>query len=280
MIKRKVFDMHAHIYPAKIVEKAVESICKFYEMPMRSVGSTENLLQQAKENNVERILVHSTATKPEQVESINNYIAEEIKKYGKFIGFGTLHPDYKDKEAEIDRMLSMGLRGVKLHPDFQHFSLDAECAQGIYKACSGRMPLLIHIGDYRYNESHPSRLMKVVERYPNLKMIAAHFGGWSIWQEGYENLEPSPNLYFDTSNSLYGIEKGVKKEMEKGMNKDLVYKMIDKHGSDKFLFGSDYPMWTQAEEIRRVEALELSEEIKEEIFHKNAERFLGLEETV
>ena len=264
MNERKIIDMHAHIFPDKIVEKAVDTICGFYDIPMKGKGTTAELLECIRELNIERTLVHSTATKAEQVRSINTYIIGEINAHSEFVGFGTLHPDYGDIEGEVEFMVRSGLKGVKLHPDFQRFNLDDERAQGIYKACSGKLPILFHIGDYRQDYSNPKRLYKMLEKYPELKVIAAHFGGWSVWEDGYEIFEPSENLYFDTSSSLYKIDT------------ELVVKFIDKHGIDKFLFGTDYPMWTAKEEIGRVEALGLTQYEQERIFYENAKEFLEL----
>jgi predicted TIM-barrel fold metal-dependent hydrolase len=56
-----------------------------------------------------------------------------------------MHPDYEDVEGELDRIRAAGLRGVKLHPDFQHFCLDDEKAIAMFQAMADRnMPAIIH----------------------------------------------------------------------------------------------------------------------------------------
>lgn len=262
--KRRVIDMHAHVFPLKIAEKAVGSICKFYDIPMHGTGTTEDIIDQAKACNVEKILVHSTATKQEQVVSINNFIMQEIDAHKELVGYGTLHPDFENIPEEVERMISGGLKGVKLHPDFQKFNLDDPKAFGIYEACEGRIPILFHIGDFRQDYSDPQRLMRVMEKFPGLKVIAAHFGGWSVWEKSYEVLEPNENLYFDTSSSLYFLKR------------DLVCRFIEKHGIDKFMYGTDYPMWDIKEEIERILALDLGKEETDKILYRNAAAFLGL----
>lgn len=52
--------------------------------------------------------------------------------------------------------------------------------------------------------------------------------------------------------------------------------MIRTLGADHFLFGSDFPMWDQAEEIDRFLTLELTDEEQEKIFHRNFERLFQL----
>ncbi len=86
----KIIDIHAHIYPEKIAKKAVESIGSFYGISMvGGNGTSENLIASGGKIGVEKYVVHSTATKPEQVESINNFICGECKLHGEFIGFAT-----------------------------------------------------------------------------------------------------------------------------------------------------------------------------------------------
>ena len=158
MARRKrenIIIMHCHIFPDKIEEKAVSAIGAFYDIPMQNKGTSEFLLADGRPVGVNKYLVCSTATTAHQVESINNFVAREAGLHPEFIGFGSLHPDYEDVAAEIDRMLSLGLRGIKLHPDFQKFNIDDERAFPIYKAAEGRLPILFHTGDDRYDFLEP-----------------------------------------------------------------------------------------------------------------------------
>ena len=264
MTNNKIIDMHAHIFPATIAEKAVGSICNFYDIPMQGAGTGENLLLQAKQAGVEKVLIHSTATTSRQVKSINDFIINETNLHKEFIGFGTLHPDFEDIEQEVQRVIAAGLKGIKLHPDFQKFNIDDENACSIYKSCCGKLPILFHIGDYRQNYSSPRKLTRIMDKFPDLKIIAAHFGGWSVWEKEHETLSPSENLYFDTSSSMY----------DGGISIDLIYKNIKKHGVDKFFFGSDYPMWSLGGEIQKIKNLEFTQDEYEKIMYKNAEKFL------
>ena len=99
-----IVDFHAHIYPAKIADKASHTIGEFYNTSMRFNGSSEKLLESGREIGVKYYIVHSTATKPEQVEAINNYIIGETQLHPEYIGFGTIHPDYENFEEELHRI--------------------------------------------------------------------------------------------------------------------------------------------------------------------------------
>ena len=261
-----IIDAHAHIFPDKIAEKAVAGIGSFYgELTMmNNSGSAETLIKTGEAAGVSKFLVQSVATVAAQVENINNFISDCVKKYpGKFIGFAAMHPDYENVEAEIERAISLGLKGVKLHPDFQEFQIDDERAMRIYEVMEGKLPLLIHMGDSRYNWSKPEMLAKVLERFPKLDVIGAHFGGWSEWDRAAEILG-GKRLWVDTSSSLYA------------MTPEHARELIDAYGVERVLFGTDFPMWTAESELKMFDKIPLNEKEREMILHENAERLLGV----
>ncbi|MDE5859082.1 MAG: TatD family hydrolase, partial [Oscillospiraceae bacterium] len=112
-----IIDAHAHIFPKKIAEKAVEGIGSFYSnLKMNLDGTAETLISSGAAAGVGKFIVQSVATVPQQVESINNFISRSVKTYpDKFIGFAAIHPDYPDIEKEIERAISLGLKGIKIH---------------------------------------------------------------------------------------------------------------------------------------------------------------------
>ncbi|MCQ2232557.1 MAG: amidohydrolase family protein [Paludibacteraceae bacterium] len=259
-----IIDFHAHIYPAKIAEKASDTIGQFYNIQMKYKGSPESLLESGSQIGVDRYIVHSTATAPHQVESINNYIIGEVAAHPEFIGFGTIHPEYENYENELIRIYSAGLMGIKLHPDFQKFPIDLREMDDIYEVIAGlKMPILVHAGDYRYDYSGPKRIAHVLEKHPTLKVVAAHFGGYTQWEDSEKYLV-GKNVWFDTSSSLWKLTP------------DEAMRMIRNHGVEKMLFGVDYPMWDHQEELERFNRLPLTQEEREAILYKNAVDLLGL----
>ena len=173
---RTIIDAHAHVFPGKIAAKATESIGEFYDIPMDLDGSVETLLRLKERYGVSKFLIQSVATTPLQVASINDFIARTVEEHSDtFIGFGALHPNMEAPEKEIERILSLGLKGVKLHPDFQKFEADSPAAIRIYEAMEGRLPLLIHAGDKRYDYFHPRRIANIFNWFPKLDVIAPHF---------------------------------------------------------------------------------------------------------
>lgn len=259
MKKYKIIDAHCHIYPDKIAEKASENTGHFYDLPASLDGKISTLLEHGKKAGIEHFIVQSVATTPKQVSSINNFIAESVASSdGHFTGLGTLHPDSEDMEADVNEILALGLKGVKLHPDIQKIAIDDPKMKEIYRLCEGRLPMLLHTGDYRYDFSNPNRMMPILEQYPDLTVIGAHFGGWSIWEEATEKLCKYKNFLVDCSSSLYAISP------------EKANELIHVYGVERVLFGTDYPLWKPEIEIDRFMQIELTEKEREDIFYNNA----------
>lgn len=260
----KIVDFHAHIFPDKIAKKASGAIGDFYGIPMSFDGTVSTLLALGAKAGVDAFVVHSVATVPQQVAPINDYIAQTAASHpGKIIGFATIHPDYPNIGKEIDRVVSLGLKGIKIHPDFQKFLLDSKEALGIYEAIEGRLPILIHTGDYRADYSKPSRVLSIVRKFPKLDIVCAHFGGWSEWEAATDILQGS-GVMVDTSSSLYSLTP------------ERAGRLIQRYGAVNVLFGSDYPMWGPEKEAELMGRIELTGEEREKIMHLNAERILGI----
>ncbi|HZK26019.1 MAG TPA: amidohydrolase family protein [Thermoclostridium sp.] len=259
--KYRIIDTHAHIFPDKISEKAVKNIGNYYSLHMSGKGTVDDLLENGKKIGVVKYVVHSSATRAGQVNSINDYVCQEVKKHENFIGFGTLHPDMKKPEVEVQRIIALGIKGIKLHPEFQNFRIDDISAMFLYAAIEGKLPLLIHMGDENSDFSSPQRLVNVLQHFPHLTVIAAHFGGYQMWNDSYKYLI-GKNIYMDTSSALEFLEPS------EAVN------MIRSHGVQRFLFGSDYPMWDHEQELARFLKLDLTEPEKEAILYSNAARLL------
>ena len=203
-----IIDTHAHIYPDAIALKAAKSTGIFYDIPMCLDGTLGQLMAHGEAAGISRFLVHSVAVTPSRVHSINDYLMRVSAEHpDRLIGFGTLHPDYEDVPGELDRIKAGGLHGVKLHPDIQTFLLDDRRAVAMFRAMAERgLPALVHTGDYRYAYSQPERMAHVLDQVPDLKVICAHLGGWSVWKEAWRVLAGRPNVWVDTSSSLYALE--------------------------------------------------------------------------
>ena len=264
---QKIINAHCHIYPEKIAERAVMGIRDFYDLDMSLNGKVSNLIEDGSKVGVTHYLIHSVATTPKQVRSINEFISDVVNSNPDlFTGFGTLHPDSDDIEGDFNHLISLGLKGVKLHPDFQQFALDEKRAFKLAEVIDkGNVPVLIHCGDFRYNYSNPEQLKPLLDKFPDLTVIGAHFAGWSIWKEATEKLAGTPNLYVDVSSSLYALSPDEAKEY------------IHAYGVEKVLWGTDYPMWEAESEMELFHKIGLTMDEENMILYENAAKLLGLE---
>lgn len=262
----EIIDAHAHIYPEKIAQKATDTIGVFYDIKMEMpAGTAEQLLIDGSRAGVSRYVVHSVATTAHQVRSINEFIKREVSAHPEFIGFITLHQDLTEEEvfSEVEWALQNSLKGIKLHPDFQKFNIDDAIAEKFYRAADGKLPILFHVGDDRYDYSKPERLVRMAKKYPDVNFIAAHFGGYRQWED-YTLYKGLKNVYFDTCSSLPFISAEKAKEI------------IGTLGADRFFFATDFPMWDATGEIERFNKIPLSDKEREMIFSKNIKKLLNI----
>lgn len=261
----RVFDIHVHIYPDKIAQKASASIGAFYDgIRMHGDGTLADCLRQMDEGGVERFAAHSVALTPHNVESINRFIlSAHSQAPERIVPFAAIHPEMDDLEATVKDIVAQGFKGIKIHPDMQKFAVDDPKVAPMMEAVAGRLPLLIHCGDYRYDFDGPRRILRLHEQFPKLEIICAHFGGWGEWDAAAELL-PEHGLIVDTSSSLYKwpVEKAVR--------------AVRHFGVENVLFGTDYPMWSPREEIERFMQMALTDAEREDILWNNAARILKL----
>lgn len=252
----KVIDVHTHIFPEKIAHKAVDNLGTYYHYnTIYGTGTFDDLKKSTQEAGIEKFVCHATATKCEQVENINTFISQFVSD--NVMAFGSLHIDYKEFEKEIERIKSLGLKGIKLHPDFQQFNIDDERMFPIYEVLENNLPILIHLGDDNVDFSSPKRLAKVLEKFPNLTVIGAHMGGYARWNDAEKYLI-GKNLYIDTSSSFLRL------------GEEEVCRLIKKHGVEKVLFGTDYPLENPKIPLNHLLNLKLSDDEKEKILYTNA----------
>ena len=260
----KIADIHAHIFPEKLGEKASLSIGDCYGVDIEREADKQCLTAEDKLAGITRCVVSNSATGPKQVYNANTFLAEAVQGHPGYIAFGTIYPSMDGFEEELDRMMELGLCGIKIHPDFQKLAIDDESGIETYKAIARReLPVLFHMGDNRYDFSSPERLTNLLRRVPDLRVVAAHFGGWNIWPQSLAHPQPESVLY-DTSSTL-------------GMtDREIVMRLIDKIGPDRLLFGTDFPMWSPKEELARFMSLDLDDSSRQKILYDNFMKLLKL----
>lgn len=266
----KVFDIHTHTYPPAIADKAVTNLNAFYEFVSEGKGTYDELEAEWKKHGGVGMLLFSVATNAHQVPKVNDYIASLVKRSREngFLtcGFAGMHQDFPDFAAELDRIESLGLQGVKIHPDIQGVDIDDPKMLRLYELIEGRMPVYFHMGDNRpqYRFSETDKLVKVKKMFPRLEVVAAHLGGYKAWEEACK-LASLDGVWYDTSSALWA------------MDPEYAGKLIRLLGTDRVMFGTDYPVMLPESDLNRFLAIELTEKEREDILCNNALRFLKIE---
>lgn len=262
-----IIDFHTHAFPDKIAGKAMAnlSFASGGLMPQHE-GTVESLKTEMRKDGVDISVVLGIATNPKQQANVNNFAAE-INKDKNLIAFGSVHPEAPDALDELERIKDLGLKGVKLHPEYQNFFVDEERMMPIYKKISQLgLITVFHAGhDYGYNEPFrcmPDAMERAL-RWFDAPVVAAHWGGAGCGKQVVKHL-CGKDIWFDTSFG-YG-----------NMPKSFAQELMDKHTLDRFLFGSDMPWHRPAWETRLIDTLDISEEDKEKINWKNATKLLNI----
>ena len=259
-----LIDIHSHVYPAAVAAKAAKSIQDFYELDGGGMdGTVELLLKQGDTAGISQFVILPVGLKPDRVRHINDFILHQVAAQPRFIGFGTVHAAMENIGDEAEYIIANGLHGIKMHPDSQLFDIDDPRLFPMYEAISGKIPVMPHMGDPRYDFSHPRKLRRVMDLFPNLQVIATHFGGYSMYEEAYELLHDK-DCVFDISSSMMFMPEGVAE------------KYINAYGAERMAFGTDYPLWNPVVETERFLRLNLTADQFEQIGHKTAQRVLGL----
>jgi predicted TIM-barrel fold metal-dependent hydrolase len=263
---RHLIDIHTHCFPDALAARAMANLTEEYGVQPVGDGTLGNLREHMAASGVTASVVLPVATKPAQVAAINDYAASINSR--EVIAFGALHPDMPDAEEEIARIIGLGLRGVKFQPTFQHFAPDEERVFPIYRALEGRLVVMFHAGDeispVPDAPSTPRALARVHRAFPGLAMIAAHFGGYRMWDQVREHLLGT-EVWLDTSYCPPA-----------DLPDDEVRELIRAHGPQRIVFGSDFPFGDPAPDLARLLALGLEPAEVEAIAWRNADRLLGL----
>lgn len=264
-----MIDFHTHIFPDKIAERTISKLEEVANIKAFTNGTLDGLLHSMKEGNIDLSVVLPVVTKPEQFETINQYAAE-ISKLDGILSFGGIHPRMENYKEGIARIKELGLKGIKLHPDYQLTFVDDEAmVRVIEEAVKNDLMVTLHAGiDVGYpNPVHctPKATARMLEQINELdaKIILAHTGGFGLWDEVEEYLV-GQNVYFDISYSFGFIED------------EQIVRIIKNHGADRILFATDCPWGGQKETLEHFMSLDLTEEEREAILSENAKRLLGL----
>jgi hypothetical protein len=241
-------DMHTHVFPDDLAPRAIATLEA--ECPWKAVadGTLSALLESMDASGVDVSVACMIATKPQQVRSIMEW-CKQIRSE-RIEPMPSVHPDTPKAGKWIERIAKAGFAGVKLHPMYQDFAADEERLDAIYDAAAGcGLLVTVHCGrDIAFppddDRASPVRLRRVVERFPKLRLLLTHMGGWQMWDEVEQELI-GRDVYMETSFSMG----------DRGADSERIAGMIRRHGVERVLLGSDWPWRSQAEEAEHVRRL-------------------------
>jgi predicted TIM-barrel fold metal-dependent hydrolase len=261
-----IIDFHTHVFPEAMAAKTLTLLGNNAKLTPFVDGTLNGLKESMKKAGVTYSVTLPIATKPSQFQSINRFAAESNGKDG-IIAFGGIHPKSENFKEELDQIKALGLKGIKLHPDYQGVFVDDESTYPLleYAAKLGLIIVFhagLDLGVPGEIKCTPKRAKKMLHAIGYSKMVLAHTGGHACWEDVAEHLA-GEDVYLDTSFTLGRIDP------------DLFRTILKKHSVHKILFATDSPWGGQAEDIAAMKAMGFDKQTLDRIFYQNAEALLG-----
>lgn len=267
-----IVDFHVHLFPDALAGRTLPKLSHTAadahgDAPYFTDGTLSGTLASLQRWGVTAAVTQHIATSVHSMHKVNDFAA--FVRGPQLYAFGSVHPDAPDALEELERIKSLGLDGVKLHPDYQCFFVDESRMAPLYeKMAQLQLPVLFHSGwdplspDLVHAE--PERLKAVVEGYPGLTVIAAHLGGMQRYDQVERYLLGHQNLYIDTAmTSPYLHDPAQYTRILRG------------HGLSRVLFATDCPWSTPSRELPLLDWAELTAQEREMVLWGNALRLLG-----
>ncbi len=261
-----IIDIHTHAFPDQVARIAIPALEREGKIKAYLDGTVEALIGSMDRSGVDKSVICTIATRPEQVVPILDW-CREIRTE-RIIPFPSLHPRDPFLREHLQQVADEGFKGVKMHPYYQDYFLDDYALFPLYERMAELgLVLVIHAGyDIafpRVRRADPQRIVDVCHMFPQLKMIATHLGGWDEWEDVRALLTGEP-IYMEISFALDFLDQIRLRDI------------ILNHPPEYLLFGTDSPWSDQATTLKMLAKLGLSETLFEAMVSGNARRLLGL----
>jgi len=278
----KAIDFHVHLPTPDWLDISMKGYVEAAESYFRSKVARKTIDELAQEYDgldiVAVLLAWDAETATGRPRVPNDLVAEACRAYPKtFIGFGSVDPLKGDRAvSELDRIAELGLKGVKLHPSLQAFAPNEEQHWPLYEKCQELgLIVLFHTGTsgigagqpggqgIRIDFARPIWLDAPAAAFPDLKIIAAHFGyPWHL--ELLAMALHKTNIYIDISG---WAPRYIPTEVMRDMKGRL---------QDQFVFGSDYPFIQPQRCLDELQGLDIPAPVLQKVLIGNGKRLLGI----
>jgi uncharacterized protein len=244
-----IIDSHTHVFPDDVAQRAIDALHSTCGATPVALPTVQGLLRHMQASGVSRSVLCPVATKPSQVRPINDWLLALNDE--RLIPFGAIHPHHDDLAGELERLQAAGVLGLKLQPFFQAFELEDPRTDALFEMIGDRFAVLLHAGDEIFPlpeiQPTPRRIASLLRRFPKLRLIAAHAGGYQRWDEVEEHLV-GKRLLFDIS---YTTGKAQVPQLRR---------IVERHGYERILWGSDFPWQAQDHSLQGLHQLGLPED--------------------
>ncbi len=269
-------DFHTHVFPEKIAESTVKALERAGSTRAFSDGTADGLLAEMRRAGIDISVNLPVLTRPAQFESVLKFAVSINERFSdssaeqRIISFAGMHPDVENPEERLSEIVSAGIKGIKIHPDYQETFIDDERYVRILGEAK-RLGLITvtHAGfDVAYAgrpvRCTPDRVLRLLDRIGGYdRLVLAHMGGNQFKREVYKKLL-GKELYIDTACVLHDFSKFKFKAF------------VRKHGADKILFATDSPWKALADYKAAVEGYRLRSDVEAKILSVNAMKLLNL----
>ena len=276
-----IIDFHTHIFPPWLRERRDEYVKSdlcfslLYSQPKARMATAEELLASMDEAGIDvSVVLNAGWVSQELCVKTNDYILDSVSRYPtRLVGFCAIQPRAGDAAiAEIERCAKAGAKGIgELRSDVQGFDLADKTTMKplVDAALKHDLILLTHssepVGHEYFGKGSitPDILYSCITAFPNLKLVCAHWGGglpfYALMPEVAKALA---NVFFDTAATVF-------------LYKPEIFEQVSRIiGSDKILFGTDYPLMHQKRVIAQIQSSQLPEKDKAKILGANAQKLL------
>jgi predicted TIM-barrel fold metal-dependent hydrolase len=276
-----IIDFHTHIFPPWLKERRDEYFKRdpcfslLYSQPKAKMATAEEVVASMDEAGIDlSVVLNAGWVSHELCVETNDYILDSISRYPeRLVGFCAIQPKAGDAAiAELERCAQAGAKGIgELRSDTQGFDLTDEATlKPIVDAMLEHDLILVThssepVGHEYFGKGSitPDILYSFIMGFPNLKLVCAHWGGglpfYALMPEVVKALT---NVFFDTAATVF-------------LYKPQIFEQVSHIiGSDRILFGTDYPLMHQNRVIAQIQSSQLPEEDKARILGANARKLL------
>ncbi|MBE0430770.1 MAG: amidohydrolase [Dehalococcoidia bacterium] len=274
-------DFHTHVFPSWLRERREEYVQRdrcfslLYSQPEARMATAEELLASMDEAGIDQSVILNIGWVSHEIcVRTNDYILEAMSRHpARLVGFCAVQPGAGDAAvAELERCALAGAKGMgELRPDVQGYDLSDPTVMSpvVDAALKHDLILLTHSSEpvgHEYagkGNLTPDVMYRFIAAFPDLKLVCAHWGGGLPFYALMPEVEKAlANVFFDTAATVFLYKPEII---------EYTSRII---GSDRILFGTDYPLMHQSRVIVQIQSSRLAHDDKAKILGGNARNLL------